>query len=236
MANPDEPRRPVAAASSPVARLDETALLTLWDRGGRLGAADRATAALALALPDRSWAELAEVSLGQRDRLLLGLLGADASSTIEGVFDCPGCGEPMEISLGCQDLLTGDVPGKPEPFEHDGWLIRWRLPNGDDLAAGPTGTATASDLPNTVRSKLIDQIEGWDVMTDIRLDAICPSCAEPQSVDLDVAALVWSEMDMRASAVIREVGLLAHAFGWTESEVLALSPRRRRAYLDLSYG
>jgi hypothetical protein len=199
------------------------------------------------------------VSLGQRDRLLLGLLGADASSTIEGVFDCPGCGEPMEISLGCQDLLTGDVPGKPEPFEHDGWLIRWRLPNGDDLAAaarleesadaaefllhrcildaaGPTGTATASDLPNTVRSKLIDQIEGWDVMTDIRLDAICPSCAEPQSVDLDVAALVWSEMDMRASAVIREVGLLAHAFGWTESEVLALSPRRRRAYLDLSYG
>jgi len=38
----------------------------------------------------------------------------------------------------------------------------------------------------------------------------------------------------RAQRLLREVDALAHVYGWTESEVLALGERRRAAYLALT--
>jgi hypothetical protein len=240
-----------------VAQLDAAGVLALWDLGSRLAPAERATAALGVALPGRSWSELGEVSLGLRDRLLLGLLGVDASSTIEGVFDCPDCAETMELSVPCGQFLNTAASPEPEAFKHDGWLIRWRLPNGEDMAAasrlepyadaaahlfarcvldvtGPAGCTTLADTPPAVRAGLVERIEAWDALTDIRLDAVCPNCDAPHSVDLDIPTLAWDEITARAHALLREVHLLARAYGWTESEVMALSTRRRRAYLRLA--
>lgn len=238
-------------------RLDAAGVLDLWDLASELAPAQRATAAVAVALPGRSRTELGELSLGARDRLLLGLLGADTTAVIEGVIDCEACAEPIELTISCAQLLGSPPPAQPEPFAYDGWRIRWRLPTGDDLAAagqldddtdlpafllarcvldvqGPTGPATVHDLPDTVRSRLIDTIDDWDPLTDIRLQAACPCCGAAQSVDLDVATLVWTEIATQATMLLHEVHTLARAYGWSQSEVLALSTRRRRAYVRLA--
>lgn len=238
-------------------QLDATGVLDVWDVAVGLDPVGRATAALALALPGKSWSELGQVSLGRRDRLLLGLLGADASSTIQGVAECRACAESMELSIPCASLLRIAPPAEPEPFEHDGWCIRWRLPNGEDLAAasrldpdadaaafllarcvldvsGTDGPANSASLPAAVRTRLVELIEAWDAFTDIRVDAVCPNCDTPQSVDLDIPILVWKEIDARARTLMREVHALARTYGWTEPQVLALSARRRREYLRLA--
>ena len=50
--------------------------------------------------------------------------------------------------------------------------------------------------------------------------------------DLDVA-FVWAELRAHAQRLLREVDMLARAYGWTEPEVLALDGARRVAYLEL---
>ena len=41
------------------------------------------------------------------------------------------------------------------------------------------------------------------------------------------------EVQARARRLLREVDVLARAYGWTEADVLALSEQRRTAYLEI---
>jgi hypothetical protein len=45
---------------------------------------------------------------------------------------------------------------------------------------------------------------------------------------------VWTELRAHARRLLREVDVLARAYGWTEPDVLALDERRRAAYLELA--
>ena len=61
----------------------------------------------------------------------------------------------------------------------------------------------------------------------------CPDCATTSTAALDVALLLWAQVEVRATALMAQVHALARAYGWTEPDVLALEPRRRAAYLEL---
>jgi hypothetical protein len=52
----------------------------------------------------------------------------------------------------------------------------------------------------------------------------------------DMLAYFWSEIQMGARRLLREIHVLASAYGWRESEILTLSAARRRAYLELVGG
>jgi hypothetical protein len=54
------------------------------------------------------------------------------------------------------------------------------------------------------------------------------------SAVVDPAMLLWSAVETHAVALLQDVADLAAAFGWNESDVLALSPRLRAAYLELA--
>ena len=45
---------------------------------------------------------------------------------------------------------------------------------------------------------------------------------------------LWNDVDRWARALFGTVDTLARAYGWREADVLALSPRRRRVYLNLA--
>ena len=68
----------------------------------------------------------------------------------------------------------------------------------------------------------------------IDLLARCPACGLESSLPLDVPALLWAEIEAQASALLRDVHALATSYGWTEADVLDLSPRRRAMYLELA--
>ena len=52
--------------------------------------------------------------------------------------------------------------------------------------------------------------------------------------NFDIATVLWTELAGLARSLIEEVDALASAYGWSEREILALSGRRRRAYLELA--
>jgi len=73
-----------------------------------------------------------------------------------------------------------------------------------------------------------------DPLAEVLVDVVCPACDTEFVADLDVGAFVWAEVHGRAQRLLHEVDVLARAYGWTETEVLALGDRRREAYLTLA--
>ena len=65
------------------------------------------------------------------------------------------------------------------------------------------------------------------------LDLSCDECQHAWLLPFDLGAFLWTEVDMKARAMIGEVHVLATAYGWSERDVLALSDTRRAAYLAM---
>jgi hypothetical protein len=233
-------------------------LLAVWEWGEDRHTIDRSLALLAAAMPEASWDELAALPVGRRDALLLELRWRSFGSLVEAHAPCSACGETMEIELEIRDLLdrAGDTDDTEIELEMDGWEIRCRLPDSRDLAA-VVGCAddqegrgllldrcvtralrngndhSATELPPQVIDELSQRLEAADPLAVIEIQATCPECGHGDSELLDAGSLVWSEVRTEADRLLREVDVLARRYGWTEDEVLALGPRRRRAYLEL---
>jgi hypothetical protein len=58
-------------------------------------------------------------------------------------------------------------------------------------------------------------------------------CTYSWHAAFDIATYLATEVHTWASRQLREVHDLARAYGWSEAEILAMSPTRRRAYLEL---
>jgi hypothetical protein len=71
---------------------------------------------------------------------------------------------------------------------------------------------------------------------DVRFSIHCPGCDHCWPVPFDMLAYFWSEIHLAARRLLRDVHALASVYGWRESEILALSPRRRRIYLEMVGG
>jgi hypothetical protein len=144
-------------------------------------------------------------------------------------------------------------------FALDGYEIRYRLPDSLDLleasgigdpsavrrallsrcvleatAAGQPVTAT--DLPERVAHGLAEALAQADPLGDIELALACPACGREWVAPFDIAGYLWAEVDDWAKRLLRDVHTLASAYGWREADILALSPWRRQAYLDLIAG
>ncbi len=96
--------------------LTATELLDAWERGRNASPLHRALLLLALAHPEWSQEQLAQLSLGQRNALLLrlreGLFGPHLVSLVE----CPACGEGLEFTLDSRQLApAAALPPLPEP-------------------------------------------------------------------------------------------------------------------------
>jgi len=72
-----------------------------------------------------------------------------------------------------------------------------------------------------------------DPHADIRLDLDCSACQARWQAPFDIVPFLWSAVDAWALRLLRDVHRLARAYGWREADILALSPPRRRCYLEL---
>jgi hypothetical protein len=50
---------------------------------------------------------------------------------------------------------------------------------------------------------------------------------------LDIITFFWMEIKTRARRLLTEVHLLARTYGWSENDILTMSPRRRTMYLQM---
>jgi hypothetical protein len=235
-------------------------LLAVWDSAAALPAAGRALALVAAAYPEQSPEALARLSVGRRDACLLTLREWAFGPDMESLADCPRCGDRLELSFQLADIRVPQV-SETEPPDTvslslgDGEL-RFRLPDSRDLEALaeagegidgvsmllgrcllPDHDGRADRSPGLLPDAVVEDVAGRmaqaDPQADVELALSCPSCEHAWLAPFDIASYFWSEVDAWANRALRDIHLLARAYGWREADVLALSPRRRQLYLEL---
>jgi hypothetical protein len=231
-------------------------LLSAWEAGVAAEApVGRAIALLALARPQDRAAGLGEVAIGSRDRALFDLREALFGPHVNGVVRCVACGEQLEFACTVSDLMAPAPADRPVGLERDGYSLTLRAPNSADLQAAlaaPQDAAEAvllarcvlearrdgkpmesSALPPHVAEAAARRLAEADPQAEVGLDLDCPSCGRKSAERFDIASFLWVELDALVGQLIGEVHELAWAYGWSERDILALPPGRRRRYLAL---
>ncbi|MFG2972188.1 hypothetical protein ACGFYY_04150 [Streptomyces sp. NPDC048331] len=208
----------------------------------------------------------AERPIGRITAQLLRLRDALAGPRMTATVGCPGCRGTVEFQATTEALLALEdkIVDSPPPLLHGGYEVVWRclsyedlravaeLPEADDPDKGALlllqrcllslrheehpRTSSAVDLPDPVRQALTDAMSSADPLADLLVDLRCPDCELAFTADLDVAAFVWAELEARGRQLLLDVDALARSYGWSESEVLALSEQRRASYLRIVTG
>jgi hypothetical protein len=102
------------------------------------------------------------------------------------------------------------------------------------LAAEQAGAhVSALELPADVVGGIAESMAQADPLADIQLKIDCPSCRHHWSAAFDIVPFFWKEIETWARRILSEVHTLASAYGWRESEILALSAVRRQSYLEM---
>jgi hypothetical protein len=76
---------------------------------------------------------------------------------------------------------------------------------------------------------LLAEMEDAETLANLK----CPACSREWQEVLDVAEFVWTRVSHRARQLLWEVHMLASSYGWSEENILSLSPARRRLYLEM---
>jgi hypothetical protein len=223
--------------------LSAAVVLELWEEADALRPVERALALASLEGGDAD--ELARLPLGRRDARLLRVHAALSGPTLEATASCPHCGDAAEFALDVDALLArADEAVAPEPVELDGRVVDWRLPDSRDVLAAAAAVDVdaaervllercVGEAGDDARIAVTAAMAEADPLAEVLVDLACPACGEPFVADVDVSRFVWSEVRARALGLLRDVDALARAYGWTESEVLALGDARRATYLEL---
>jgi hypothetical protein len=91
------------------------------------------------------------------------------------------------------------------------------------------------ELPEAAFAALDEALAAADPQADLELGVECPSCGERSSTRFDIGSFLWAELEHFAVRTLREIHVLASAYGWSESQILELGARRR-LYLELLEG
>lgn len=229
-------------------------LLDLWDHGTRQTLVQRAVALLATAC-DESVQTIAALPMGQRDDRLLRLRAMTFGPHLACLVACPACGERLEMALPIDDMCGATPEIRAEPFTLliDEYALTYRLLTSADvlalsdaeadpralvtrcvIEARHLGAALAIELlPERIIAALGDAMAERDPQADLQLALTCPACSHAWAALFDIVAFFWREIEAWAERTLHDIHMLAVAYGWRESEILALSPQRRQRYLEL---
>ncbi len=101
------------------------------------------------------------------------------------------------------------------------------------LASCCCGSEPAADWTEEDMEIIGERLSQADPLAEILLHFDCPACSASFDESLDLGGFVWAEIENRAKRIFQDVHALASAYGWRESEILALSPARRCAYVEM---
>lgn len=235
--------------------LDASAILAVWEVGQQQHPLDRALCMLAAGLPELTLGDLAQLPIGRRDALLLELRAQTFGPRIDGFAHCDHCKEQLEVSMPARSLVADTVDADAVDVEHEGYRVVFRLPTSLDVAAAERDhdevavdtllarvivsaekdgvLVKTEDLPDEVVTAVGERAAALDPTSDIVFAPVCPACGSTSEVPFDIGAYLWAEVRFHARRLLAEVHRLAHAYGWREADILALSTSRRRAYLEM---
>lgn len=197
--------------------------------------------------------DVRELTIGDRDRIVLALRRALAGDAMECLCSCV-CGELLELEVSVGGLLahTSDEPAPREAERASpGGTVRVRPATGldhedaarralndpDDAVRAllarclvePPGEVAGGELLGVVSELLEDLDPGAEIL----LRGTCPACGGDVVAQLDPGAYLWAELEQWRIALELDIHTLASHYHWSEAEIIALDPRRRARYVAL---
>jgi hypothetical protein len=198
-----------------------------------------------------------DLPIGAVASLAARLYAEEFGDVVPGILTCHSCGQRLDVELPMDSVVASQdesVGAESAVALAGGRRLLVRAPTTRDLVAACGSHDPARELLNRcVRAEDNAPVDA-DGLDDAALTVVdaaaeelagsaavvvrtaCPSCGTEVAAPLDVAALLWDRVAYAAPAILAEVAELAAAFGWAEAEVLALTPIRRRTYLELARG
>jgi hypothetical protein len=232
--------------------------LDVWEQGSAQSPAQRALALLTLACSETPVDQLAQFSIGERDGQLLALREQTFGRELASVTICPACAKQLEFHVNAEDIRAHSKAGSNAllALTHADYEVEFRLPTSLDVASldpavDPEANrqhllqrcviasrrsgkeVAAAELPAEVGRAIALRMAEADPQADVQLALACPQCQHTWQTPFDIVSYFWTEIHAWAGRLLREIHLLASAYGWGEAEILALSPSRRQAYLEL---
>ena len=236
--------------------MNDAALLDLWEAAWPLAPSPRAQ------LLARAGGAADDAGPGQRNDAVLRLRSQICGPALRLRACCPGCATDLEFEIdsGALPAPGSSTHDAVHELQHGPIRVRFRAPRTDDLdaVAAPGRTddtfaaaralfercivdarvdgraIDAAELGADVRQAVADALDAADPLASLAFDLACPACATRFDAPLDLAGVTFAELRHRAEGVLADVATLAQAYGWREHEVLALTPLRRAAYLQLA--
>jgi hypothetical protein len=218
-------------------------LLATWELGQGQPPPGRALTMLRL-VDERGARDADGLTLGEADRRLLALREALFGRKFSALCACPRCRESIELSFDSGDLPRhAENPAEALSLRIEGLSIGVREPTVSDFAAawraedaasarailvercivarnGSGVTIPAAALPARAAEAASAALERAEPLSCAQLSVCCPECGHEWNSAFDVAVFLWTELDAWARSTLREVHVLARAYGWTEPEVL----------------
>jgi hypothetical protein len=234
-------------------------LLAAWERGkAEPQPIGRTLALLGIACADLSPSAMTELSIGARDTLLASLREELFGGKVDALAVCPGCKQRVGLSFQLSDICAHEDPQSSGllAVSWGQYEVEFRLPNSRDLLAlnGQDDLESkrkrllerivlqaqtmgrpvaATDLPEEMIAIMESEIEGADRGAEVSLKLRCESCGHEWIALFDIAAFLWQELDASVVRLLWDVHTLARAYAWSESDILAMTPFRRNAYLEM---
>jgi len=226
-------------------------LLQAWERGAGQGDIDRPLTLLAVACPGRSWDEFMDLSMVQRELELLLLRRITFGDSLKAYASCFSCAARLEFEVHVSSIIDRirDLNGPAEAgWRHNNAVFSMRQVTTRDLVGLSSASeprshllalCTRSDMPDgsTVadcEAIAVEQFNRLNEGAETRFSLRCAECSEVAQMDLDIGRFLWAEVRHAAMAAFREVHELAAAYGWSETEILGMSGRRRATYLGMT--
>jgi hypothetical protein len=198
---------------------------------------------------------------GDREFLLLKLYQMTFGNNLLAVLNCPveSCGEWLELPIAIEQCVPEAPPVGSRTWllktaEEGGRSLRFRLPTGADqealsslreiapealrqrlllaCCAEPDGMAVAGLSPEECAC-IEEQMNRLAPQIEVEVEAVCPECGAGFAARIDVPYLALSEMNVNEAELDWEIHYLAWHYHWPETEILALTPGRRRRYISL---
>ncbi len=238
--------------------LSAAELLSVWERAAGLLPHERGLSLLATACPESSPDELSALSIGERDARLLTLREWTFGKELSGLMACPACENSLEVTFSVADILVerGAEAAETHALYLNGYELLFRVPNSLDLAALAESGGVADgerllitrcllsaryqdaevgvgELPVEILDAIASGMEDADPQANVELESECVQCGHRWKASFDIESFFWAEIRAWAERTLREVHMLARAYGWREADILNLSPQRRHFYLKM---
>jgi hypothetical protein len=239
--------------------LTASTLLSIWEHGLLKRPIQSILDLLSTAYPDLSLDQLMDIPIGQRDTQLLSIREVLFGPHLNCLTLCPKCGEQLETTFDIDQVRVAKRPfvtSETHSISSGGYDIQFRLPNSSDMqmienladakqarrtlfercvqdATQKGAPIPVSELLEETMNAIAAQMAEIDPQADVQISLNCPACSQQWFAAFDIASFLWIEINSWATRILEDVHRLASAYGWSEADILALSPVRRQLYLEM---